>query len=142
MCLDVHTIYEQDSESKRPNCGPATPGRLSEGNSASSKCLPCRSVPIDVVEHLADLLLSPALAVQSAGQALAFVLLIAQDRQYLRMKVAIPVSGYTECKSPSLTVGVTHSVPVSLITRHCILSQVFAPFSDHHALNHYLQQVL
>ena len=98
--------------------------------------------PIDVIEHLADLLLSQSLAVQSAGQAFAFVLLIAQDRQYLRMKVAIPVSGYTECKSPSLTVGVPHSVPVPLITRHGVLTRVFAPFSDHHTLNHYLQQVL
>ena len=69
--------------------------------------------PVDVGKHFPDLLLRQALGVECARKALALIFLVAQYGQYPGMEVAVPVTRYTECQCPTMTVATTGAVPVA-----------------------------
>ena len=95
---------------------------------------------VDLVEDVANLLLRQPLGVEDARESVAFLLLVTKDGQNARMEVAVAVSGDAELKFFPVTVGVTGTVSVPLIP--LAFRQKLAAFSDHHAFNHDLQQIV
>ena len=95
---------------------------------------------VDLVEDVANLLLRQPLGVEDSREAVAFLLLVAQDGQNTRMEVAVAVSGDAELKFFPVSVGVTGTVSVPLIP--LAFRQELAAFRDHHAFNHDLQQIV
>ena len=95
---------------------------------------------IDLVKDISYLLLRKTLGIKNSCQPVAFLLLIPQYGEYLRMKVAVSVAGNTELELPALPIDASRTVAVTLVTR--VICQRLTAFRDHHALQHDLHQVM
>ena len=95
-----------------------------------------------VVEHITDLFLCQALAVQCACKSLTLFLLTPQHCENTWVKITVPVTRYPECQGAALTICMAHPEAVSLVARQAVLAQILTPLGYHHTLNHYLHQVL
>lgn len=93
-----------------------------------------------LVEHIPDLLLGKSLCIKDSGEAVAFLLLVAQYGQDPRMEVAVSVARDAELKLPALAVRRSGTVAVPLVAR--IPCQELAALGDHHALDHDLLKVV
>ena len=96
---------------------------------------------IDFVEDLTNLTLGKALSVQAACKTLTLFLLIAQDGQYLRMKIAVPVARYPEFQTLAMTICMSNAVAVTLVAVLAFTEET-APLGQHQALQHYLHQIV
>ena len=99
-------------------------------------------LPVDVIEHLAHLLLRQALGVKCPSKTLALFLLVLEYSQYTGMEVAVSVSWYAERQGPAVTVCPPWTVAVALVPGKSFFTQIFPALGHHHALQHYLHQVL
>ena len=97
-------------------------------------------LPIDVLEHLAHLLLGQTAAVECPRQPLALVLLAAKHRQYRGMEVPVAVAWYPERQCATMAVCATWTVTVPLVAGR--RGQKLPALCYHHGLQHELQQVL
>ena len=70
---------------------------------------------IYLIEHLTNLRLGQPLGIQAAGKPLAFLFLILQNGQNLRMKVAETVSRYPELQLPAVAVCMPQTIAVPLV---------------------------
>lgn len=92
-----------------------------------------------LVEYVTNLFLSKPLCIKDSGEPIAFLFLVAEYGEYLRMEVAVAVSRDTELKfSPSISGAGT--IAITFISR--IISQKLAALRDHHTLDHDLHQVV
>ena len=83
-------------------------------------------------KYIADLLLSQSLGIEHSCQAVTLLFLVAEDRQYLRMEIAIPVAGNTELQLSALAVGGAGAIAIALTARTIL--QKLTSFRNHHAL--------
>ena len=95
---------------------------------------------IDPVKDISYLLLRKTLGIKHSCQSVAFLLLVTQYGEYLRMKVAVSVAGYTELKLSAFSISASRTVTVNLVPR--INCQKLTAFGYHHALQHDLHQVM
>jgi hypothetical protein len=72
---------------------------------------------VNFSENLANLALRHAATEKTASQSFALDFLITQQSQYLRMKVAITVAGYTKLLHTALTITMTLTKTIALIIR-------------------------
>ena len=70
---------------------------------------------VSLAEDIAYLLLSKTFGIQRPGKTVAFLFPIAEDGQYLRMEVAVPVTGNAEFQFPALTIGMARTIAITLV---------------------------
>ena len=90
---------------------------------------------VDILEHVAHLRLRQVLRVQHPRELFAFLLLVTEDCQYLRMKVAVAVAGYLELQALALIIGASRTVSVPLVPDD-IPAQELPALRHHHTFQH------
>ena len=98
-------------------------------------------LPVYLIEHLTDLTLGQTLGIEAAGKLLAFLLLIPENRQDLRMEVPETIPGDLELQPSAVAVCVAETKAVPLVAVH-LFAQKIATLRHHQALQHNLQKVV
>ena len=93
-----------------------------------------------LVEHIANLLLSQSLCVKHTSKTVAFLLLVAKNRQYLRVEVAVTVTGDAELQTTAMAISVAGAITIALVA--AALTKILAALRYHHRLQHKLKNVM
>ena len=96
---------------------------------------------IYLIEHLSNLRLGQPFGIQASCKPLAFLFLILQNGQNLRMKVAETVSRYPELQLPAVAVCMPQTIAVPFVPVRLLL-QKLATLRYHQTLQHDLEKIV